>query len=128
MIEPPYKVLFVDDNRIIRHLLRLTFADAGSYQIFEAGSYEEALPIIKQDHPSLIVLDVMMPGKLNGLELCKLIKSSHEYHYCKIIILSARTQQDDIELGINAGADLYVTKPFSPVKLIQIVEQLRNPS
>lgn len=128
MIEPPYKILFVDDNRIIRHLLRLTFADAGRYQIFEAGSYDEALPIIKQELPSLILLDVMMPGKFNGLELCKLVKSRHEHHDCKIIILSARTQQDDIQLGINAGADVYVTKPFSPVKLIQIIEQLRNPS
>jgi DNA-binding response OmpR family regulator len=120
----PCKILLVDDNRIIRHLLRLTFANDERFIIFEAENSEEALLIVEHEHPEVIILDVMMPGGISGFEVCQLVKSKEETRFCKIILLSARGQQDDLAQGQEAGADLYIVKPFSPSVLIRQVEEL----
>lgn len=118
------KLLIVDDNRIIRHLLRLTFSDGDRFDILEAETGEEALLITDQQRPDIIVLDVMLPGDFDGLQVCRTIKSWPGYQHCKVILLSACGQQEDLDLGKNAGADLYITKPFSPQNLISAVETL----
>ena len=115
------KVLLVDDNRIIRHLLRLTFADSSLFEVFEADSGEQALPIVLREKPEIIILDVLMPGELDGFQICQMIKSWQDTRHCKIILLSAKSQQDDLAQGRQAGADYYVTKPFSPTELIKLV-------
>jgi CheY-like chemotaxis protein len=117
------KILLVDDNRVIRHLLRLTFADSLLFQVFEADSGEKALPIVLREQPEIIILDVLMPGELNGFQICHMIKSWQDTRHCKIILLSAKSQQDDLEQGRQAGADYYVTKPFSPTELIRLVNE-----
>lgn len=119
-----YKILLVDDNRIIRHLLRLTFSNHDLYQVFDADCAETAIPIILGECPDLIVMDIMMPGKLNGVELCRMIKTWKDHQNCKIIMLTACGQEDDLKVGMAAGADLYLIKPFSPRKLLASVEAL----
>ena len=118
------KILIVDDNRIIRHLLRLTFEDSARFQILEADCGDSALALAISERPEIIVLDVMMPGELNGFQVCSLIKSRQDSKHCKVILLSARCQQSDIEQGREAKADQYVTKPFSPKDLLALVESM----
>ena len=120
----PHKILIVDDNRIIRHLLKLTFEDTARFQILEADCGDAALMLTTNEHPDLIILDVMMPGELNGFEVCNIIKSRPDSKDCKVVLLSARCQQSDIEQGREAKADHYVTKPFSPTELLALVESL----
>ncbi len=117
------KILIVDDSTTIRYLLRLTLSDP-RFILFEADSSEKALPIIKNESPELIVLDVMMPGDMNGFQLCQMIKAWPNAQQYKIILLTACTQQDDLEQGQQAGADYYLTKPFSPIDLMGIIHQI----
>lgn len=118
------KILIVDDNRIIRHLLKLTFEDNARFEVLEADCGDSALTITKREHPDLLILDVMMPGELNGFQVCEIIKSWSDTKDCKVVLLSARCQQSDIEQGREAKADHYVTKPFSPTELLALVESL----
>lgn len=120
----PHKILIVDDNRIIRHLLQLTFQDNARFQILEADCGEAALKLVESEHPDLILLDVMMPGEFNGFQVCQIIKSRQESQHCKVILLSARCQQSDLEQGREAQADHYVTKPFSPKELLILVDSM----
>lgn len=120
------KILIVDDDRIIRHLLELTFSNKDLYQLFEADCGEKAIPLALREKPDLIFLDVRMPGELNGFEICKMIKSWEDMRQSKIFLLSAQSQQGDIELGLSMGADGYITKPFSPKKLLSIVDKEFN--
>lgn len=124
--KPACKILVVDDNRIIRNLLRLTFKDSTRYEVLEAESGEQALPLTIREKPTVIILDVMMPGELNGFEICRMIKSWPDTQHCNVIMLSARSQEQDFESGQTAGADFYVTKPFSPNELIALVESIHS--
>ncbi len=115
------KILFVDDNRIIRHLLRLTLTDK-RIELLEADCGETALPIITSQKPDYVILDVMMPGELNGFQICQMVKSWEDTKDCKIIMLTASSQQEDFEIGQQVGADFYLTKPFSPKELLSLIE------
>ncbi|WP_432740327.1 response regulator [Methylobacter sp. G7] len=115
------KVLIVDDNRIIRHLLRLTFSDS-RIELFEADCCETALSIITDQKPDYVILDVMIPGELNGFQVCQKVKSWSDTRQCKIILLTARSQQQDFDLGKQVGADFYMTKPFSPTELLALID------
>jgi len=121
------RILIVDDNRIIRHLLRLTFSDQQRFLVHEADSSQQLLVRLEQFTPDVIILDVMLPGGRDGFDLCRDIKSRTDLSHCKVILLSARSQQEDLAMGEQAGADLYITKPFSPEKLIHAVESLLKP-
>ncbi len=114
------KLLIVDDNVEIRKLLWLTFSD-GNYELFEAENGRDALKLIIKEKPDIILLDVMMPGDIDGLAVCDFIKSS-TLKNCRIIMLTAKGQKEDYQKGLDAGADAYVTKPFSPMALMEIVE------
>lgn len=124
MNESRRKVLLVDDNRVIRHLLSMTFSTTSQFEVFQADCSEQALPIVIREHPEIIILDIMMPGELNGLEVCKMIKSWEDCKDSKIILVSACGQEDDVKQGMAAGADDYIIKPFSPRNLLNTVEQL----
>ena len=116
------KLLIVDDNPRIRNLLRYTFSD-GNYELFEAEDGRQALTAILKVKPNIVLLDVMMPGEIDGFEVCDFIKSSTLIN-CRVILLTAKGQKDDFQKGLDSGADIYITKPFSPSSLIEIVENI----
>ena len=111
------KILIVDDHADIRRLIRLTL-EFESYHIFEAADGESAIELAKVNHPDVVLLDVMMPGKINGLEVCRHIKADAGLTGVTVILLSACGQARDREAGLQAGADAYLVKPFSPLQLI----------
>lgn len=112
------KILIVDDNVELRMLIRLTleFSDC---ELLEAENAAAGLELIQQHQPEIVLLDVMMPGEMDGLALCRLIKSDDELKHIKVFMLSAKGQKTDIQVGDEAGADDYVVKPFSPSELMQ---------
>ncbi|MEI7796242.1 MAG: response regulator [Methylococcaceae bacterium] len=117
------KILIVDDNMQIRQLLRITFSTNPNNVLFEALNGQEALDLIRSKSPDIVFLDIMMPGDIDGLDVCEFIKTS-EYKSCFVVLLSAKGQKTDIELGLERGANMYLTKPFSPMALLEIVENL----
>jgi DNA-binding response OmpR family regulator len=118
------KILVVDDNAQMRNLLRITFSSYAQYTLLQAQNAQEAIDLIKAESPEIIFLDVMMPGDMNGLDVCKFVKSSDEFKSIFITLLSAKGQKDDIATGMEAGADKYLTKPFSPMALLDIVAEV----
>lgn len=117
------KVLLVDDHSDIRRLVRITLGKG--YEVFEADDGLSALDIINQVQPDLVVLDVMMPGEINGLNVLDKIKSDQKLSHIKVVMVTARGQSNDYEDGIKRGADAYFVKPFSPLQLVnQIKESL----
>jgi len=116
------KILIVDDQLEVRDLVEVTMR-VGDYQILKAKSGEEAIEIVKAEKPDLIIMDIMMPGGMDGLEAARILKNDPETKDCKIIMLTSKGQQTDIEKGMEAGADDYFAKPFSPLELIKKVEE-----
>lgn len=117
------KILITDDQAEVRELVEVTL-NIGDYLILQADSGEKAVEIAKTQKPDLIIMDIMMPGEVDGLEATRLIKNSPECDNCKIVILTAKGQQADKEGGYKAGADDYFAKPFSPLELINKVEEI----
>ena len=110
------KILLVDDERDIVELISLSLQKEG-FKAVPTYSGEEALEWMKNDSPDLVILDLMLPG-IQGLEVCRRIRSSPEYSDVPIIILSAKTTEMDRIIGLEIGADDYITKPFSVRELI----------
>ena len=117
------KILIVDDNLEIRELVNVTLKGDG-YQILEAETGQEAIKIAKAESPDLIIMDIMMPGEIDGLEATRILKNDPVTKDCKIIVLSAKGQKIDIEKGSEAGGDEYFVKPFEPLDLIMKVEEI----
>jgi DNA-binding response OmpR family regulator len=111
------KIMIVDDHADIRRLIRLTL-EFERYDIFEAADGNSALELAASGRPDVVLLDVMMPGEIDGLEVCRRIKADAALAGAKVIMLSARGQARDREAGLQAGADAYLVKPFSPLQLI----------
>jgi two-component system, OmpR family, alkaline phosphatase synthesis response regulator PhoP len=116
------RILVVDDEIYIVHILDFSLGMEG-YEVITALDGEQALEKLKSEKPDLIVLDIMMP-KLDGYEVCKSIKSSPETKHIPVILLSAKGRNVDQKLGFDVGADDYITKPFSPRKLVERINQL----
>lgn len=116
------KILIVDDQIEVRELVEVTLSMHG-YHILHAEDGNTALKIVQAEKPDLTIMDIMMPNGLNGLEATRMIKNSEETKHCKVIMLTARGQEPDIEEGYAAGADDYFVKPFSPLQLIRKVEE-----
>ncbi len=117
------KILIVDDQVEVRELVEVTLR-AEDYRIFQAKSGEEAIEIAKTEKPDLIIMDIMMPGGMDGLEATRVLKGDPETKDCIIIMLTAKGQQADREAGLEAGASDYFAKPFSPLDLIKKVEEV----
>jgi DNA-binding response OmpR family regulator len=117
------KILIVDDHADIRRLIRMTleFEDC---EIHEAADAPAGWDLARELQPDLMLLDVMMPGALNGLDLCRAIKADARLRRVPVVVLSARGASADREAGLQAGADAYLIKPFSPVQLLERVNQL----
>ena len=110
------KILLVDDEASIRELIRFNLERAG-YRVQEATDGNEAINAVRQTKPDLVVLDLMLPG-LDGLDVCRLVKGNRETAAIPIIMLTAKTEEVDKVIGLELGADDYMTKPFSPRELV----------
>lgn len=117
------RVLIVEDQTDIRKLIRMTL-EFENYEIHEAGTGDCGLRRAREVRPDLVLLDIMMPGAMDGLQVCRLIKSTPELASVKVVLLSARGQVRDLDAGQKAGADEYLVKPFSPLQLINTIERL----
>ena len=109
------KILIVDDEESIRQLLRFNLEKAG-YEVLEAQTGNIALQAAKNEKPDLIILDLMLP-EVDGLDVCRLLKGQTATAGIPIIMLTARNEEVDTVLGLEMGADDYMTKPFSPREL-----------
>jgi DNA-binding response OmpR family regulator len=106
-------VLVVDDEPIVRDVVS-RYLERDGHRIVEAGDGDAARGLIESEAPNLVVLDVMLPGKTDGLALCRWIRSTSDL---AVILLTARGEETDRIVGLELGADDYVTKPFSPREL-----------
>ena len=116
-------VLLADDEVMIRTLIAATLGFEDRYQVLVARDGEEALTTAQREKPDLICLDIMMPGR-NGYEVCQALKGDPETAQIKVIMLTALAQESDRWKALEAGADDYVTKPFSPRALLEKVEEV----
>jgi two-component system phosphate regulon response regulator PhoB len=116
------RILIVDDEEDVLELVRYNL-DRNSYQIETATSGEEALSKARKSTPELIILDLMLPG-IDGLEVCKKLKSDVKTEHIPIVMLTAKGDESDIVTGLELGAEDYITKPFSPKVLIARVRRI----
>ncbi len=110
------KLLVIEDQSEIRQLLRMTLEDEG-LEIFECADAATGEILARECRPDAIVLDVMMPGPFDGLELCRRLKADPTLSGIKVLMVSARGHRNDVLIGRQAGADEYLIKPFSPARL-----------
>jgi len=118
------KVLIVDDHADIRRLIRITLGV--NFEVLEAVNGAECLQIAKENIPDVIVLDVMMPGGKDGLEVLDRIRADADFKHTRVIMVTARGQVQDHEEGIKRGADQYFIKPFSPLQLVAAIKELMS--
>lgn len=107
------KILVVDDDRMTVDLIK-TYLERHRYQVLTADNGRSALELVHQRQPDLIVLDLMLP-RVDGLDVCRILRAESDV---PIIMLTAKTTEDDILLGLDLGADDYITKPFSPREVV----------
>ncbi len=117
------KMLIVEDEEDVLELLFAIFDDLGDYRILCARDGEEALRIAREDNPDVILLDILLP-KMNGYEVCKSVKSDSGMSHTRVLMLSGLAQNSDRQKAQQAGADAYMTKPFSSIVLVEKVEEL----
>lgn len=116
-------VLVVDDDPFIRKLIATTLEDVADFELHEAADGDEAITRAQAERPVLVFLDVDMPG-INGIEVCRRLRGDHETSGATIVMLTA-AQGDGVERQAEeAGADLFLTKPFSPLELLRLVDRL----
>ena len=120
------KILVVDDEIYIVHILDFSLGMEG-YEVLTALDGEQAIEKARSEHPDLIVLDIMMP-KLDGYETCKILKAGDDTKSIPVILLSAKGRNVDQKIGFEVGADDYITKPFSPRKLVERINALLGQS
>lgn len=121
----PSKVLIADDEAFIRLLIAQTleaFEDRGVL-LLTAENGRQALEIIRQQKPDLVFLDVMMP-ELNGFDICQAVKQDEALKHIFMVILTAKGQELDRQRGEQAGADVFMTKPFDPDELIGLASSV----
>jgi len=116
------KILIVDDEPNIVMSLEYTFKK-NNFEVFIARDGQEALDLLKTESPDVIILDVMMP-MVDGYATLEQIKKNDRLKNCKVIFLSAKNKESDIERGLSLGANVYMTKPFSVKKLVEQVNGL----
>jgi phosphate regulon transcriptional regulator PhoB len=116
------RVLVVDDEDSIRELIVFNLEQQG-FEVLQAANGVEAIHRVEEGRPDLIILDLMLP-MMDGLEVCQKLRRSEEYSAIPIIMLTARSEEVDRVLGLEIGADDYVTKPFSPRELMARVKAI----
>lgn len=121
-IKKDIKVLIVDDEPNILLSLEFLMKKEG-FMVFIARDGEEAFDILRKERPNIVLLDIMMP-KVDGYEVCKYIRHTNEIKDSKVVFLSAKSKEVDMEKGYSVGADLYIPKPFSTRELVKKVNML----
>lgn len=113
------KILIAEDERDIRDLVTFTLRFAG-YDVIAATNGQEALELASKEVPDLVLMDVRMP-RMTGYEACKRIKSEENTRHIPVVFLSAKGQEAEVNAGMEAGAEEYILKPFSPDELTEQV-------
>src|SRR3954465_10537555 len=114
---PGKSILIVEDERDVIDLLTLNLRRAGGFKVSTASDGVGGLQKARDEKPDLIILDLMLPG-ISGLELCKMLRSEKPTRDIPILMLTAKAEEIDRVVGLEFGADDYVTKPFSPREVI----------
>ncbi len=120
-------VLVVDDDPFIRKLIATTLEEVAQIELHEAADGHEALEVARRERPSLVFLDVDMPG-LNGIDACRQLREDPITREATIVILTAVHGYSTERSAEEAGADLFLTKPFSPLELLRLVDGLPGQS
>jgi DNA-binding response OmpR family regulator len=118
----PGKILVADDSPNIREILKVSLEGDG-YTVLLAEDGEQALALVAQEKPDLLIMDVMMP-RVNGFQVCRRVKTDRATDDVPVIMLSAKTAQQDVFWGKDCGADEYLTKPFSTRELVGTIDRL----
>jgi two-component system chemotaxis response regulator CheY len=116
-------VLVVDDDPFIRKLIATTLEDVVEFELHEAADGIEALEVARRERPALVFLDVDMP-RLNGIEACRRLRADDATQSATIVMLTAAHGDQIQRSAEEAGADMFLTKPFSPLELLRMVDQL----
>jgi len=114
-------ILIADDEPSLRLLVGATIA-SDEYRVVEATNGDEAWDLLQRERPAVALLDVSMPGR-TGIELVRAIRADPNLAATRVILLTAKAQPADRAAGLEAGADHYLTKPFSPLELLTIVDR-----
>lgn len=117
-----YRILIVEDQPEIRRLVRMTL-EMEDHEIHEASDGETGLHLAEVVEPHAVLLDVMMPGAIDGFQLCQRLRADPRFAAVPIFMLSARGQSEDLDLAERSGATGYFVKPFSPLELIERLER-----
>ena len=116
-------VLIVDDDPFIRKLIVTTLEGVSEFDLHQAGDGEEAVQVARREGPRLVFLDIDMP-RLDGIEACRQMRYEPAMRGSKIVMLTASADQSARERAEQAGADRFLTKPFSPLDLLRLVDEL----
>jgi len=119
------KVLIADDQEAIRDVIRLTL-DSGHFDILEAGDGVAALELARAERPDVLFLDWSMPGP-SGLDVCRALRDDPRTSATKIVMVTGHVGVEEQAAGFAAGADDYITKPFSPLELLDKVSEVLGP-
>lgn len=119
------KILIADDEPSLRLLVRATLQANPAYELMEACDGDDALKKVMQERPQILLLDIMMPGQ-SGFEVCERIKSDDELKNTIVIMLTAKGQQTDRDWAKSVGANYFLSKPFSPMELLALVDKLTS--
>ncbi|MEN9627623.1 MAG: hypothetical protein RJA10_850 [Pseudomonadota bacterium] len=117
------RILIVEDQSEIRELIRLTL-ELDDWDIHEASDGNTGLATARRVQPDVVLLDVMMPGGMDGFAVCEQLRADPSLKRASIVMLTALGRTDDRTRGMKAGADAYLAKPFSPRNLLQVIERL----
>ena len=120
-VQVPRAVLIADDESSMRLLVHATI-ESEDFVALEAADGLAAWAMIQEQRPSLVLLDVQMPGR-SGLDLLRSVRADPSLRGTRVILLTSKAQEGDVEAGLIAGADFYLTKPFSPLDLLTRVEE-----
>jgi len=121
MSEPSTRILIVDDEADLRTVLRFGL-EAEGFHVIEAGDGEEGLRAARETQPDLMVLDLMLP-KMDGYKVCRALKFDERFRALPIVILSARSGEQDRQLAMTMGADAFVAKPYEMRGLVAVIRQ-----
>jgi len=119
------KILIVDDEQYIKKLLTVVLR-GDDRQLLCADSGEEGIAVARAEHPDVILLDVMMPGGMDGYQATKILKSDPSTKDSIVIVMTAKVQEEDRQMGFDAGADGYLSKPFEIQELQKKIASLVN--
>ena len=120
------KILIVDDEIQLVDMVKMRL-EANSYDVITAYDGQEGLDKARKEKPDLIILDLMLP-KMDGYKVCRMLKFDEKYKSIPIVMFSARAQEEDEKMGMEVGADDYVTKPFDPKVLLDKIQKLLTKS